>query len=374
MDLPSLILFFVSQTCLLLDGLFPLVSELLREKLDCHYYVFQGALICRRIVHYKCISFITACIFYRIDVLQFLIAVFILWLKSVKECLPEIREISGAPFLGEGSILRDKLTQIIWDNAESPVRLVCVDLLYKQRSIYCICIYIHVCIYIAITKAINITWLYQISPCSSYFIILCTGRGCVGISTHCLQFVSGDLWAGLSAFWRYWERALCGCTAQDCWAAVGVQGQILTTQCTSAVRGYRQGNTGVMGCASVWALCNHHFIMIVTSCCVSGRLYVFLSVCLSVSLTICVCVCLSIYSCICLIIFSSVRLSECLSACLGFFWLVCQCVSHMSVCLSVSVCMSVYLTISPTVSLSINLFVYLSVCLSVFKVSSFGKN
>ncbi|XP_026787175.3 thyroid adenoma-associated protein homolog isoform X1 [Pangasianodon hypophthalmus] len=76
------------QTCLLLDGLFPLVSDLLREKLDCHYYVFQ---------------------------------VFILWLKSVKECLPEIREISGAPFLEEGSNLRDKLTQIIWDNAESPV-------------------------------------------------------------------------------------------------------------------------------------------------------------------------------------------------------------------------------------------------------------
>ncbi|KAK3538827.1 hypothetical protein QTP86_015956 [Hemibagrus guttatus] len=76
------------QTCLLLDGLFPLVSDLLREKLDCHYYVFQ---------------------------------VFILWLKSVKECLPEIREISGTPFLGECSTLRDKLTQIIWDNAESPI-------------------------------------------------------------------------------------------------------------------------------------------------------------------------------------------------------------------------------------------------------------
>ncbi|XP_060763342.1 tRNA (32-2'-O)-methyltransferase regulator THADA isoform X2 [Neoarius graeffei] len=76
------------QTCLLLDGLFPLVSDLLGEKLDCHYYVFQ---------------------------------VFVLWLKSVKERLPEIRLISGAPFLGEGSILRDKLIQIIWDNAESPV-------------------------------------------------------------------------------------------------------------------------------------------------------------------------------------------------------------------------------------------------------------
>ncbi|KAF5901036.1 thyroid adenoma-associated protein isoform X1, partial [Clarias magur] len=76
------------QTCLLLHGLFPLISNLLREKLDCHYYVFQ---------------------------------VFISWLKSVKDCLPEITEISGAPLLDEGSNLRDKLAGIIWDNAESPV-------------------------------------------------------------------------------------------------------------------------------------------------------------------------------------------------------------------------------------------------------------
>lgn len=30
------------QTCLLLGGLFPLVSALCEEKLDCHYYVFEG--------------------------------------------------------------------------------------------------------------------------------------------------------------------------------------------------------------------------------------------------------------------------------------------------------------------------------------------
>ncbi|KAI5613059.1 thyroid adenoma-associated protein-like isoform X3, partial [Silurus asotus] len=76
------------QTCLLLDGLFPLISDLLREKRDCHYYVFQ---------------------------------VFILWLKRVNECLPEIRELYGASFLDVDSVLRDRLTQIIWDNAESPV-------------------------------------------------------------------------------------------------------------------------------------------------------------------------------------------------------------------------------------------------------------
>lgn len=69
--------------------------------------------------------------FYEVDILTFLIAVFILWLKSVKECLPEIREISGAPFLGEGSNLREKLTQIIWDNAESLVNSVYVDMLCK---------------------------------------------------------------------------------------------------------------------------------------------------------------------------------------------------------------------------------------------------
>ncbi|KAL7836832.1 hypothetical protein AOLI_G00281160 [Acnodon oligacanthus] len=74
--------------CLLLDGLFPLISGLHKEKLDYQYHVFQ---------------------------------VFIMWLKSVKECLPEIWEVTGAPLLGEGSSLQHTLTQIIWNNAESPV-------------------------------------------------------------------------------------------------------------------------------------------------------------------------------------------------------------------------------------------------------------
>lgn len=43
----------VSQTCLLLDGLFPLVSDLLRQKLDYHYFVFQGELMSGSIVCYK---------------------------------------------------------------------------------------------------------------------------------------------------------------------------------------------------------------------------------------------------------------------------------------------------------------------------------
>lgn len=68
------------------------------------------------------------------DILDFRIAVFIFWLKSVKQCLPEIRKIAGAPFLEDGSNLRDRLTQIIWDNAESPVSLVCVCLYCHYQS------------------------------------------------------------------------------------------------------------------------------------------------------------------------------------------------------------------------------------------------
>ncbi|XP_015461736.3 thyroid adenoma-associated protein homolog [Astyanax mexicanus] len=74
--------------CLLLDGLFPLISALHREKLDCQYHVFQ---------------------------------VFTLWLRSVKECLSKIWEVNGAPLLGEGSTLRHTLTQMIWNSAESPL-------------------------------------------------------------------------------------------------------------------------------------------------------------------------------------------------------------------------------------------------------------
>ncbi|XP_056602907.1 thyroid adenoma-associated protein homolog [Triplophysa dalaica] len=72
-------------TCFLLDGLFPVISALCEEKLDCHYYVFQ---------------------------------VFTMWLKRVKECLREIWDITGAPL---DSDLQLQLTQIIWSNAESPL-------------------------------------------------------------------------------------------------------------------------------------------------------------------------------------------------------------------------------------------------------------
>ncbi|KAJ8286052.1 hypothetical protein GJAV_G00034000 [Gymnothorax javanicus] len=77
-----------NQTCLILDGLFPVVSTLCEENLDCHYYVFQ---------------------------------VFILWLKRLKDCLDEIWEVRGAPLLQEESRLQQRLIQVIWNNAESPV-------------------------------------------------------------------------------------------------------------------------------------------------------------------------------------------------------------------------------------------------------------
>ncbi|XP_067262845.1 tRNA (32-2'-O)-methyltransferase regulator THADA isoform X2 [Chanodichthys erythropterus] len=72
-------------TRLLLNGLFPFISALCEEKLDCHYYVFQ---------------------------------VFTIWLKRLKECLSEVWEVTGAPL---DSDLQQQLTQIIWNNAESPL-------------------------------------------------------------------------------------------------------------------------------------------------------------------------------------------------------------------------------------------------------------
>ncbi|KAK1160136.1 hypothetical protein AOXY_G21641 [Acipenser oxyrinchus oxyrinchus] len=75
-------------TCLLLDVLFPAVSCLCEENLDCHYYTFQ---------------------------------VFSSWLQCVKECLEDIWEVTGTRLLTENSSLIQKLTQLIWNNAESPV-------------------------------------------------------------------------------------------------------------------------------------------------------------------------------------------------------------------------------------------------------------
>uniref|UniRef100_A0A3P8UEC5 Si:ch211-225b11.4 n=1 Tax=Amphiprion percula TaxID=161767 RepID=A0A3P8UEC5_AMPPE len=73
--------------CLLLRGLFPLVSSLCEEKLDCHYFAFELTL----------------------------------WLKKVKECLVDLWKITGVQLLPDNSSLQQQLIHIIWTNAESPV-------------------------------------------------------------------------------------------------------------------------------------------------------------------------------------------------------------------------------------------------------------
>ncbi|MEQ2196922.1 hypothetical protein XENOCAPTIV_018145, partial [Xenoophorus captivus] len=75
-------------TCLLLEGLFPLVYALCEEKRDCHYLAFE---------------------------------VLTLWLKKVKECVTDLWKMTGARLLPDDSRLLQQLTHIIWTNAESPI-------------------------------------------------------------------------------------------------------------------------------------------------------------------------------------------------------------------------------------------------------------
>ncbi|KAJ7994291.1 hypothetical protein DPEC_G00264360 [Dallia pectoralis] len=95
-----------TRTCLLLDGLFPVVSALCEEKLDCHYYVFE---------------------------------VLTLWLKRVKENQAEIWEVTGAPLMPDDSSLRQELIQVIWNTAESPVEGVSEFV----RSAFCLLLEIY---------------------------------------------------------------------------------------------------------------------------------------------------------------------------------------------------------------------------------------
>ncbi|XP_012718940.2 thyroid adenoma-associated protein homolog [Fundulus heteroclitus] len=77
-----------TQTCLLLDGLFPLVYALCEEKRDFHYFAFE---------------------------------VLALWLRRAKECVTDLWKMAGARLLPDDSRLLQQLTHIIWTNAESPV-------------------------------------------------------------------------------------------------------------------------------------------------------------------------------------------------------------------------------------------------------------
>ncbi|XP_029685958.1 thyroid adenoma-associated protein homolog isoform X2 [Takifugu rubripes] len=76
------------HSCLLLEGLFPLIYTLCQKKMDCLYLAFE---------------------------------VLTLWLKRVKECLTDIWSRRGVRLLSEDSILLQQLTHIIWTNAECPV-------------------------------------------------------------------------------------------------------------------------------------------------------------------------------------------------------------------------------------------------------------
>ncbi|XP_025947725.1 thyroid adenoma-associated protein homolog [Apteryx rowi] len=79
---------FTRQACLLLDVLFPAVGTLSKEQKDCHYYCFQ---VCS------------------------------LWLQRLQESLPEIWCLKGSRILTEDSDLLSQLTQLVWNNAETPV-------------------------------------------------------------------------------------------------------------------------------------------------------------------------------------------------------------------------------------------------------------
>ncbi|XP_067396014.1 tRNA (32-2'-O)-methyltransferase regulator THADA-like isoform X2 [Emydura macquarii macquarii] len=79
---------FSPQACLLLDVLFPVVWAVSEERKDYHYYRFQ---------------------------------VFSLWLQRIRESLPELWEVKESRVLAENSELLHRLSQFIWNNAESPV-------------------------------------------------------------------------------------------------------------------------------------------------------------------------------------------------------------------------------------------------------------
>lgn len=52
-----------------------------------------------------------------------MLSVLVLWLRRVQENLPELWHLRGGRLLAEDAKLLQKLTQLVWDNAEAPVRL-----------------------------------------------------------------------------------------------------------------------------------------------------------------------------------------------------------------------------------------------------------
>ncbi|XP_066187467.1 tRNA (32-2'-O)-methyltransferase regulator THADA-like [Sylvia atricapilla] len=76
------------KACLLLDMVFPAVCALTREQKDCHYYCFQ------------------ACA---------------LWLQRLQEGLAALWHLTGTRILAQDSELLQEVTQLLWNNAETPV-------------------------------------------------------------------------------------------------------------------------------------------------------------------------------------------------------------------------------------------------------------
>ncbi|XP_058014598.1 thyroid adenoma-associated protein homolog isoform X2 [Ahaetulla prasina] len=75
------------QKCLLLDVLFPAVLDVIEEPTSCPYYSFQ---------------------------------VFSLWLQCVRENLEDLWKVKESLLLGDNSGLLQRLSKIVWNNAESP--------------------------------------------------------------------------------------------------------------------------------------------------------------------------------------------------------------------------------------------------------------
>lgn len=59
------------------------------------------------------------------SVSAFLLSVLALWLQRLQENLPELWRLRGGRILAEDTELLQQLTQLVWDNAETPVRLEC---------------------------------------------------------------------------------------------------------------------------------------------------------------------------------------------------------------------------------------------------------
>ncbi|XP_063272290.1 tRNA (32-2'-O)-methyltransferase regulator THADA-like isoform X3 [Prinia subflava] len=79
---------FPNKACLLLDMVFPAVCALTREQKDCHYYCFQ------------------ACA---------------LWLQRLRESLAALWHLTGTRILAQDTELLQEVTQLLWNNAETPV-------------------------------------------------------------------------------------------------------------------------------------------------------------------------------------------------------------------------------------------------------------